>query len=130
MILTHETAAGLLFACGQTVPSSTFAAVQLINRQYRRDPDVSHASAILAEQYGADQRTAAARMTRCLEVTPTLVDVPDVVTPAAMRLLGCDTDDCASDEPLELVGRRLYCPDHLAEALTTIHDGGDDDDDY
>ena len=131
-ILDHTTAAELLFASHQD-PTSARDAVRAIVHEYRLHPDLAQAAAQLADEYGDHPHAAAARMARCRALAPGRIELPDSLTPAIAALLGCYQPDCTSDGPLELVGTRLSCPDHHAQALTTAHHtvpGDDDDYDY
>lgn len=83
--------------------------MRLIVREYRRDPDLSHAAAAMAQDFGEHPDVAAARMAACLRLAPARIELPDNLTPADLALIGCETDLCTEPGPYEQVGKRLYC---------------------
>lgn len=125
--LDHRTAAELLFASGQT-PDTTRAAVRAIIHEYRLHPDVQHAAGVLAAEYGEHWETAHARMAACLRIVPGRIELPDGLTPAALALIGCETDDCTNPGPYVLIDKRLHCVLCGAAALLAETAGPDGDD--
>ena len=124
-ILDHRTAAEYLFASGQT-PDTTRAAVRAIVHEYRLHPDVQHAVAVLAAEYGEHWETAHARMTACLRIVPGRIELPDALTPGALALIGCETDECTNEGPYVLVDKRLHCVPCAATALLAETAGDDE----
>ena len=126
MILSHVHAAELLFVAGQ-VPESSRDAARMIVREYRRDPDLTHAAAVVAQDFGDYPETASARMRACLRIVPGRIELPDSLTPDALALIGCETDDCTEPGPYLLVDKRLYCARCAPGAVLAETAGPDDE---
>jgi len=125
-ILDHETAAELLFASGVT-PATARDAVRAIVHEYRLHPDIADAAATMAAEYGEHWESAHARMAACLRIAPGRVELPDALTPAALALIGCETDDCTEPGPYLLVDKRLYCAQCAPGAVLAETAGSDDE---
>ncbi|HEV2342998.1 MAG TPA: hypothetical protein VGS97_02790 [Actinocrinis sp.] len=85
ILLTHETAAELLFAAG-LIPASVTEAGRAVAAEYRRrHGDLAAVAADMAQDFGDHPQTALARMRRCLAIAPLRVELPDSYGPTWLR---------------------------------------------
>lgn len=132
MVIDHETIAELLYVTGE-VPATTVEAARAAVREYRRrHGDLTALAGDVAadySDYGEHAEVAARRMRRLLQLAPERMELPDPLPPEALRLIGCDVDECVSGGPFGFLGRRLVCAEHMAgvlhEARDWVWDGGE-----
>lgn len=86
ILLTHETAAELLFAAAGLIPASVTEAGRAVAAEYRRRRgDLAAVAADMAAEWGEHPDTALARMRACLAIAPLRVELPDSYGPAWLR---------------------------------------------